>query len=199
LAYYDCDGWGIDINAVMDYGKRTNAQTTGKAAGSDIGKKDQMKHNLENLTLEELQVQRQAWLDEYKSLLDTLARAVLADGKAYRLEHRDYCIIIEGSLTFRAREITERYDTVKDQYITAYQVSVYSGVKQVQVACYTFFADPAYPSQWASSNFIVPGDWLKIARRIIDNYQSTRASQEQQDLDAEREKLLTKLLSGIDI
>lgn len=158
-----------------------------------------MRHNLDNLNLAELQAQRQTWLSEHKSLLEILAHAVLELGTTRRISFRDYSVVIEDALTFTAREITELFDSVKQQYMTAYQISVHSGVKQVQVAYYIFFLDPAYPDQWAANNFIVPGDWMRQARKIIDRYQSTKASQEQQDLDSERAKLLKLLLNGIDI
>lgn len=156
-----------------------------------------MKHNLNDLTITQLNQQRQQWLDEYREMLQTLTLATLGLGEPERMACRDYSIVTMGSMQFIARDATETFDPFAGCPKQAYSLSVM--LNQHQVASYHWYADPKYPNLWANSNFIVPGDWLTPAVDLIEQYEHAAANLQSDLEQSATQALRKKLLSGIDI
>lgn len=156
-----------------------------------------MKHNLKDLSLKQLQHQRNAWLEEYKDMLKVLTLAALGMGEPERMACRDYRIVTVRSIQFIARDATETFDPFAGCPKQAYSLSVM--INQYQVVSYHWYADPKYPDLWADNNFIVPGDWLREAVNLMERYKNIAASQQSDAEHIATQALRTKLLDGINI
>ena len=153
-------------------------------------------------TLERIEQKRLEWLQKYADIPGKLDAILAVDGKNIFLNSRIHFCAQIGNLTIN-RNVVLGYKAKNSGYF--YSVWINTTLKEIRTGSFMLEGyeykvvdflqgeDPLNTLNWERSNYITPGDWMKLVNERAEEAEKIIAARESQELKDKAEVMYKRM------